>query len=116
MIAFEAGDIAVVDYPHVETRRMTRRPALIVSHKPIGPDDLVLWALMITSAINRGWPGDLEIVDYAAAGLPAPSVVRTEKVTTVETLAATRIGRIEDALLAAVMRKLASHLGLDVLG
>lgn len=31
---------------------------------------------MITSAQNAPWPLDIEIQDLAAAGLPAPSLVR----------------------------------------
>jgi hypothetical protein len=34
---------------------------------------------MITSAENRGWPGDVEIDDPGAAGLPAPSLIQTAK-------------------------------------
>ncbi len=53
MTSFEAGDIIVVDYPHVETSQRKRRPALVVSAKPIGPNGFVLWAVMITSADNN---------------------------------------------------------------
>jgi len=58
---------------------------------------------MITSAENRRWPGDHLIVDFAKAGLPIPSVVRTAKVTTVETRNAEPVGRLDDALTAEVM-------------
>jgi len=39
---------------------------------------------MITSAENRIWSGDVPIRDLAAAGLPAPSVIRTAKIATIE--------------------------------
>jgi mRNA interferase MazF len=72
MTSFEAGDIIVVDYPHVETSQLRRRPSLVISTKPVGPDGLVLWAVMITSADNKRWPGDVVIADHAALGLPIP--------------------------------------------
>ena len=80
MMSFEAGDIIIVEYPHVETNELKRRPALVVSRRPLGPNGLVLWAVMITSAANRTWPGDVAIADHRALGLPIPSVVRTAKI------------------------------------
>jgi mRNA interferase MazF len=50
---------------------------------------------MITSAENRGWPGDVEIADLAGVGLSAASVVRTAKIATVEMNMAERIGRLD---------------------
>ncbi|MFQ5347993.1 MAG: type II toxin-antitoxin system PemK/MazF family toxin, partial [Rhodothalassiaceae bacterium] len=56
----------------------------------------LLWVLMITSAENRGWPGDVDISDIAAAGLPVPSVVRTAKIATIEARDAARIGTLPE--------------------
>jgi mRNA interferase MazF len=47
---------------------------------------------MITSAANRGWPGDVSISDLKTAGLPAPSLVRAAKIATIEAADAQRIG------------------------
>lgn len=112
MTSFEAGDIIVVDYPHVETKQLKRRPALVVSAKPIGPDGLVLWAVMITSAANKRWPGDVAIADHKALGLPIPSVVRTEKITTLECSGADLICKCDDVLLDKVRARVAGYLGL----
>ena len=112
MTSFEAGDIIVVDYPHVETSQLKRRPALVVSTKPIGPDGLVLWAVMITSADNKRWPGDVVIVDHIALGLPIPSVVRTAKISTLECGGADLICRCDDKLLPDVQSRIAGNLGL----
>ena len=111
MMSFRSGDIVVVDYPHVETALFTRRPALIISDMPIGPDGLVIWVLMITSSVNRGWTGDLVIEDHAGAGLPIPSVIRTEKIATLEAEGAEPIGRIDDALMAEVRERMVAYLG-----
>jgi mRNA interferase MazF len=37
----------------------------------------LLWVLMITSAENRDWPGDVAVTDLATAGLPAESADET---------------------------------------
>jgi len=37
----------------------------------------LLWVLMITSAENRGWDGDVDVSDLEFSGLPVASVVRT---------------------------------------
>ncbi len=58
---------------------------------------------MITSAENRAWPGDHDLGSaYREAGLPAPSIIRTSKIATIETRHAEQIGRISPAMLALV--------------
>lgn len=52
----------------------------------------LLWVLMITSAENRRWPGDVPLSDLGLSGLSADSVVRTAKIATIETKEAERIG------------------------
>jgi len=68
--------------------------------------------LMITSAENRGWPGDVTVENLAQAGLPAPSVIRTAKIATIEVSDATKLGKIPAALLKQVIGKLGRELGL----
>jgi mRNA interferase MazF len=65
---------------------------------------------MVTSAGNRGWPGDVRISDLAAAGLPAASVVRSAKIATIEALAAERVGTLPDADRPPVIRALRDTL------
>ena len=67
---------------------------------------------MITSAENRGWPGDVALNDLVAAGLPVPSLVRTAKIATIEANDASRLGRIGAPLRRRVTRKLAQQLGM----
>jgi mRNA interferase MazF len=59
------------------------RPALVVVAGELFRHHGLLWVIMITSAKNRGWPGDIEVADLAAAGLGVPSIIRTAKITTV---------------------------------
>jgi mRNA interferase MazF len=70
----------------------------------------LLWVLMITSADNRGWPGDVVVADVLEAGLPVQSLVRTEKIATVDARDAERIGRLPEANRQAVTARLRRHL------
>jgi mRNA interferase MazF len=70
----------------------------------------LLWVLMITSADNRGWPGDVLVSDLLDAGLPVQSLVRTEKIATVDARDAERIGRLPQANRETVTARLRRHL------
>lgn len=112
MTRFEAGDIVRVQFPHVESARHRYRPALVVTKEPIGPQNLLIWVVMITSAKRKPWPGDVTVEGYEAAGLPIPSVVRTAKLATLETAGADRVGRLAGDVFEAVQRQVRRHLGL----
>ena len=97
MPACEVWDLVKVLLPYTNRPMQQRRPALIVAIPDVpGAPDL-LWVLMVTSAGNRGRPGDVNISDLAEAGLPAPSVVRAAKITTIEKRDAERIGCLPHA-------------------
>lgn len=66
---------------------------------------------MITSAANRGWLGDVEILDLEQAGLPAPSVVRSAKIATIETRDVTPLGRVQPDTLTQIGQYLDAVLG-----
>ena len=102
MRSFEAGDVVRVPFPYTNRETSQHRPALVISDGVIG-SVLLLWVLMITRRQNRTWQGDIPIEDEPAqSGLPAPSVVRTLKMATIETAVAERIGRVSDPVLGAV--------------
>ena len=105
---FKPGDVIKVPFPYVDKPVRQYRPALVVSSIAVHDGHGLLWVLMITSANNRSWPGDLEIADLERAGLPAASVVRCAKIATIESSAATRIGELESAKyedIRAILRK-----------
>jgi len=110
MTRFEAGDVVRVLFPHVERNVRRSRPALVLTREPIGPEGLLVWVAMITNAARKPWPGDIPVADYEGAGLPVPSVVRTTKIATLEAGAATRIGRLQDAQVAAVRETIIGYL------
>jgi mRNA interferase MazF len=87
------------------------RPALVISRAGLGPDDRLLWVLMITNAQRESWPGDLLIPNAPSLGLLVSSKIRTAKVTTVEIAQASLIGRLDDATLAQVTGILRQTIG-----
>lgn len=112
MPSFEAGDVIKVPFPYTDRATRQRRPALVVSTSRLKDDHGLLWVLMITSAENRGWPGDVAITALTKAGLPASSVIRTAKIATIETRDAEPLGKVSAALLAQVRKHLASNVEL----
>ena len=105
------GDIAWVPFPFVEVPRVRERPALVVSVQTPASKMQLLWVLMITSAANKGWQGDVSLEqDFAACGLNVPCVIRTAKISTIEMDRARRSGALSADLLAQVRAKLAQHL------
>lgn len=111
MPIFESGDVIKVPFPYTDRATRQSRPALVVSTATLETTHGLLWVVMITSAANRGWPGDVAVSDLAEAGLPSPSVIRTAKIATIESSDATRLGRIPAAQRRQVTRRLVRVLG-----
>ncbi|OHV76499.1 type II toxin-antitoxin system PemK/MazF family toxin [Rhizobium sp. LCM 4573] len=115
MPIFEQGDIVRVPFPYTDRDTRQRRPALVVSKGAIGENAALLWVVMITSAENRPWPGDVRIPDHLKAGLPAPSVVRPVKIATVEAKHVDAVGKVSREVLDEVLRQTNSVIGLITL-
>lgn len=98
------GMWTVVKVPYPYTDRPTRqsRPALVIARTGAEAGLPLVWVLMITSAENRGWPGDVPVSDTAVAGLPAPSIVRSEKIATVDLRDVVQLGMLPEADREAV--------------
>ena len=112
MAIFRQGDVVRIPFPYNDRSTRQHRPALVVSHGELGEGGGLLWVVMITSAENGRWDGDVEITDLGAAGLPAPSIVRPCKIATIEARHAEPLGRIAAALMADVSAVVADLLGL----
>jgi mRNA interferase MazF len=91
---FEAWDIVKVPFPHTDRPVRQRRPALVIGAGELETAHGLLWLAMITSAANRGWPGDVPVTDLKSAGLPVPSIVRPAKIATIEARDAERLGTL----------------------
>lgn len=71
----------------------------------------LLWVLMITSAANKGWQGDVSLEQrFAECELNVPCVIRTAKITTVEVSRARKSGRLPADLWNEVRVELARYL------
>jgi mRNA interferase MazF len=110
MAIFSQGDVVKVPFPYTDRSTRQSRPALVVS---TGLEDAhkLVWVVMITSAENRGWPGDVAITNLAEAGLPAPSVVRAAKIATIDATDATKLGRVSAAQLRKVVDRVSREIG-----
>lgn len=109
------GDIFLVEFPYAELTRSKRRPACVVSVEAFNRGADVLLA-MVTSQrrlIERPGLGDAVLERWDAAGLRAPSVVRSGRLLAVQrTLLAARIGRLAASDQTVVDRGLRLVLGL----
>ena len=109
--SFEPGDVIKVPFPYSDRPTRQSRPALVVSRPALEERHGLLWVVMITSAENRGWSGDVEVDDLGMAGLPAASVARTAKIATIEVRDARRLGRIAVDTMQVIGRHLAAAVG-----
>ena len=116
MASFRQGDVIKVPFPYTDRSTRQSRPALVVSSGGIEDAHGLLWVVMITSAENRGWPGDVPVTNLAAAGLPVPSVIRTAKIATIEASDAAKLGKVSSALLRQVAKRLGQELGFGSTG
>lgn len=111
MPTFEQGDVVRVPFPYTDRPVRQHRPALVISTSGIGEGRRLVWVLMITSAVNKPWPGDVNLGDhYRGAGLPAPSLVRTAKIASIEKGHTDRIGRLDGVLLQRVLDEVSAVL------
>jgi mRNA interferase MazF len=110
MPSFEPGDVIKVPFPYTDRATRQRRPALVISASDLERTHRLLWVLMITSAENRPWPDDVPVADLAKAGLPAPSVIRTAKIATIEVGDAERLGKVSARVRNEALRLVAATL------
>ncbi|MGH7035074.1 MAG: type II toxin-antitoxin system PemK/MazF family toxin [Stellaceae bacterium] len=108
MPRFEPWDVIKIPLPDGSGPPVEHRPALVIAAGRRDAEHELVWALMITSAANAPWPGDVPISDLRGAGLPAPSIVRCAKIATFESGRAQKIGVLtRPAERAAIARHLA---------
>jgi mRNA interferase MazF len=110
MPGFEVWDIVKVPFPYTDRPVRQRRPALVVAAGELAAAHGLLWVAMVTSAANRGWPGDVAVSDLGYAGLPIASIVRPAKIATIEADDAERLGTLPPRDRGAVRHYLGERL------
>ena len=105
--AIASWDVVRVDFPYADVVVTRRRPALVIATPSVTASFAILWLLMITSATHGRWPLDVAISDLRLGGLSHPCVVRTSKVTAIDSRLAIRIGQ----LAPGDCTKVAAYLG-----
>ena len=114
MASFKRGDVIKVPFPYTDRSTRQSRPALVISSSSLEDEQGLLWVLMITSAENRRWAGDVPINDLAGAGLPVASVIRTAKIATIEADDAVKLGKLPAATLRQAAKLVQRELGVTV--
>lgn len=105
-------DIVVVPFPYAGQLAEKRRPALVGSSDAFNRDSGLVWVVMITSADNAAWVGDIPVAATVETGLPAASLIRTAKIATIDAARIVRVaGRVDGATAAEVRGKLRGVLG-----
>ncbi|HVT27409.1 MAG TPA: type II toxin-antitoxin system PemK/MazF family toxin [Lacipirellulaceae bacterium] len=107
MTTYRNGDVLLVVFPFVDEQRGKKPPALVICDT--GDQDVVL--ARVTTQVRHD-QFDLELIDWKAAGLLAPSVVRLHKLATIDkSLVQRQLGRVSDSdykCIASLFRKLSS--------
>ncbi|EHQ53694.1 hypothetical protein ECTPHS_13572 [Ectothiorhodospira sp. PHS-1] len=113
-MTFERWQVVRVPFPFTDRTATKNRPALVLSSATTfnGPAGHGVLA-MITSAKNPSWPLDCPIEDLAAAGLPAPSVVRCKLFTLDARLIRGELGQLSAADADRVRKTLSLLLELE---
>ena len=108
-VTCDLWDVVVVPFPFSEKAGTKRRPALVLSRKAFNASGHVVLAMITTSA-HHAWPGDVDIEDKDAAGLPLPCIVRLKLFTLDARLLMKRIGALSASDRRHVTTALKAHL------
>lgn len=109
---FEFGVIVLVPFPFTNQAASKRRPVVVVSnfsYSSVRPDVIVM---AVTSQLraNRAL-GEVAVVEWQAAGLLKPSVVKPVFATFEQSLIIRRLGALDSADCAALRDGIARILG-----
>ena len=111
-MAYRFGDVIVVPFPFTDQTATKKRPAVVVSSEAYHRDrpDIILMA--ITSQV-RPVPtvGEVAVVNWQAAGLLKPSVMKPVLATVENRLVIRTLGRLDAHDEAALRRAIGLILG-----
>lgn len=102
-------DVVLVPFPFTEGPGAKRRPALALSNPAFNRSGHTV-LVMITTRGHNPWPGDTEIKDHRAAGLPLRCLVRLKLFTLDNYLILRRLGRLAASDAARVEQNFTRYL------
>jgi mRNA interferase MazF len=108
---YQKGDIVLLPFPFTDLSAARTRPGVVVSVEGFQRDAGDFTVAMITS-VPRTTPYDYELKDWQGAHLLRPSWVRAKLATLDPALVRYKPGRLSDADLAEVERRIRLALGL----
>lgn len=98
MTSIPFGAIVLTDFPFTDLTSAKRRPALVISTDNDRRTDVVV---AYVTSIPRSDPDAMPITPTAGTGLKGPSLVRFDKIATIDKgIIAGRIGEVDAAWLA----------------
>ena len=105
---YSQGDVVLLPFPFTDLSASKRRPAVVISPERYNAvhDDVVV--LAVTSHLAVEGPQDYRFSpeEQRAAGLPKPSLVKIDKVLTLEqTLILRRLGLLPGESIRRLVRK-----------
>ena len=98
MTTYSFGDILLVPFPFTDQTSRKKRPAVIISSNDYNQQKLDLIIMAITSQISLPLTlGELQIIDFSAAGLIKPSVIKPVISTIEKSLVIRKLGQLQDS-------------------
>lgn len=111
MTPSEFGDIVLVPFPFTDQSTTKKRPAIIVSSQVYNRERPDVIIMAVTSQARPENNLDVPVIDWQAAGLLKPSVVKPVIATIEKTLIVRRLGRLGEKDIKALQEGLKTVLG-----
>jgi len=112
MTIYEPFDVVEVPFPFTDIPRSKMRKALVLSSRGHNEANQATTLLMITSAHNSQWKGDVSISNWQDVGLRKPCLVRLKFFTADNKLLKNKIGRLSKSDELAVVAALTELFNL----
>lgn len=105
---YSQGDVVLLPFPFTDLSAAKRRPAVVISPERYNASHQDVVVLAVTSHLTAESPQDYRLTpeEQRAAGLPKPSLVKIDKVLTLEqTLILRRLGALPNDTVQRLVRR-----------
>lgn len=112
MMNYKFADVILVPFPFTNQRSLKKRPAVIVSSDDYNQAKLDLIIMAITSQITVPLSlGEVQIIDFSAAGLLKPSLIKPVIATVEIRLVIRKLGKLQSRDKKSLQQMLTVVLG-----